>query len=69
MYMCCAEDKAGGKAAKKNKKKKKPGSAVHQAEMTHSQALMSLCAGYYKVHRHVVIHSISASLVFENSML
>ena len=43
------EDKAGGKGTKKNKKKKKPGPSVHQSEMTQSQALLSLCAGYYKV--------------------
>jgi len=46
---CLAEDKSGGKAAKKNKRKKKPGPTVHQAEMTQSQSLLSLCAGYYKV--------------------
>ena len=43
------EDRASGKAAKKNKRKKKPGTLAHQAELTHSQALLSLCAGYYKV--------------------
>ena len=46
---CLVEDKTGGKAAKKNKKKKKTGPTVHQAEITQSQALMALCAGYYKV--------------------
>jgi len=49
---CMVEDKTSGKAAKKNKRKKKPGPLVHQAEMTHSQALMALCAGYYKVPTH-----------------
>lgn len=47
-YDMLPKEKAGGKAAKKNKRKKKPGSTVHQAEMTQSQALMSLCADYYK---------------------
>ena len=65
--VCCVEEKAGGKAAKKNKRKKKPGSAVHQAEMTHSQALMSLCAGYYKVEmcafRHLTIPAVDAGVV------
>ena len=46
------EDKAGGKAAKKNRRKKKSGPSVHQAEMTQSQALLSLCAGYYKVRTY-----------------
>jgi len=46
---CVVEEKSGGKASKKNKRKKKTGPAVHQAEMTESQALLSLCAGYYKV--------------------
>jgi hypothetical protein len=41
------EDKSA-KAAKKNKKKKKIPS-VHHNELVLTQALHSLCAGYYKV--------------------
>jgi len=41
-------EEKSAKAAKKNKKKKKVPS-VHSNELTITQALHSLCAGYYKV--------------------